>query len=457
MSFSSNPTPGERPAQARRFGLRDLDVRRAPPAAEAYRMNDGRGLFLWVTPTGRKTWRTNYIVAGTKHLLTLGEYPAMSLAEAREARAGIRAKVREGGDPTAERRAVREARLERDQQTFEVMARKWHATFAATEWMPSYAASLLRQLERDVFPTLGERPIHQITRDEVITLLERRLLERDARTRVGKPMPTRAAADAVRNVLRSAFEHWVDRGLILQNPAAKLAKRFGNPNPKPHEAVVTIEDARAVLAAVEQGGRATLALALLHRFQALTCVRPTEAREARWSEFQSGVWSIPAERMKGRRNRRVGHTVPLSRQAEDVVEAARAVFGEAGPHVFPAFHRGTHAPLGASSLGDLLQRILPATLRHVPHGWRATFSTIMNERHPGEDRVFDAMLAHATKGATERRYNRTAHLDLARARGQEWADLLLEGAPSAWALASLTEPATADIVTFLREIREAAE
>ena len=111
-SFDDENNAASRAAQAR-TGLRDLDIRRAKPAAEPYRLNDGRGLYLWVKPSGGKVWRTTYIIEGVKHLTTLGEYPAMSLAQAREARASIRVKVREGANPNRERAVAREGRIER--------------------------------------------------------------------------------------------------------------------------------------------------------------------------------------------------------------------------------------------------------------------------------------------------------------------------------------------------------
>ena len=240
--------------------------------------------------------------------------------------------------------------------------------------------------------------------------------------------------------------------MIDRNPAAKLTKRFSGADRAPQPAALTIETARAVLAAID-GGTGTIASRLLNRFQALTCVRPSEAREARWSEIEPGLWRIPAERMKGRRGRKQGHDVPLSRQAQEVLDVAREVLAQPGcPFVFPATGQGEHRPLDRSTLsGMILRQRLPA--KHVPHGWRASFSTIMNERHPGEDRIIDAMLAHSTKGNVERRYNRATHAALAGVRIQEWADLLLADAPSAWALAGLP---SADVLAFPTAKMEAA-
>jgi integrase len=423
-------------------GLTAQAVAKAKPAAKPYRMTDTRGLYLWVKPSGGKVWRTNYVVAGVKRLLTLGEFPRMSLAEARAARAQVKVDVRAGANPTTERSEARADRVARNGRTFQVMATAWHAHMARTEWSADHATEVLRRLTRDAFPALGARPIDAITRSEIFALLERRAF--GAAGEGG----TRSGAHLLRQNLRQAFEHWLTLGLIATNPADKLAKAFPRVVMAPQPAALTIEDARAVLAALD-ATRADLATKLLIRWQALTCVRPTEAREARWSEVDGAVWSIPAERMKGGK---VGHDVPLSRQALDVVDVARAVLADGGPYVFPARHQGGHKPLSACAPRELMRTTL-GPKRHVPHGWRATFSTVMNELHPDADRVFDRMLAHR-RGGVEARYNRALYLAHARERAQEWADLLLDGAASAWALARRPEPAA--VIAFPTAEREAA-
>lgn len=426
------------PPQAR-GGLTAQAVAKAKPAAKPYRMTDTRGLYLWVKPSGGKVWRTNYVVAGVKRLLTLGEFPRMSLAEARAARAQVKVDVRAGADPTGERSEARAARIERSAHTFEVMASRWHAHMTRTEWSADYAAEVLRRLTRDAFPVLGHRPIGNIRREDIFALLEARAFGDGG---------SRSGAHHLRQNLRQAFEHWLMLGLITANPADKLAKSFPRVVIAPQPAALTIEDARAVLAAID-ATQANLATKLLIRFQALTCVRPTEAREAVWTEIQGAVWSIPAERMKGGR---FGHDVPLSRQALEVLDVARRVLAHNGPYVFPARHQGGHKPLSACASRELMRTTL-GPRRHVPHGWRATFSTVMNELHPDADRVFDRMLAHR-RGGVEARYNRALYLAHARERIQEWADLLLDGAASAWALAGRPEPAA--IIAFPVAEREAA-
>jgi integrase len=162
------------------------------------------------------------------------------------------------------------------------------------------------------------------------------------------------------------------------------------------------------------------------RLLALTAVRPGEIRGAAWSEFEQPdgaepVWRIPASRMKIKRD----HLVPLSRQAVEVLRALRPLTGR-GPLAFPNA-RFAHRPMSENAIGYLLNRAGYHS-RHVPHGWRATFSTIMNERFPHDRHIIDLMLAHAPKDKTESAYNRAAHMGRRRELAQQWADLLLLGA-----------------------------
>jgi len=152
-----------------------------------------------------------------------------------------------------------------------------------------------------------------------------------------------------------------------------------------------------------------------------------EIRGAAWAEFEGldgaePLWRVPAERMKARRE----HLVPLARQAVAALEAARPLSGR-GPLVFPSA-RHAHRPLSENAIGYLLNRA-GYHHRNVPHGWRATFATVMNERHQHDRHVIDLMLAHAPRDKTESAYNRATHMARRRELTQEWADLLLEGAP----------------------------
>lgn len=412
--------------------LTDKQVAALKPRAKPYRATDEHGLYIVVHPKGLKVWRCQYARDGKRFLLKLGEYPAMSLAQARAERQRVRLEVQQGGDPALERSAAKQERGERNGQTVEVMTRQWHADNARDRWTPGYAHMMMLRLEAHVFPVIGAKPIAAVTRPEVIALLER------CKARSGA-----SQADHVRRHLVCAFDDCLDRELITANPADRLAHRTATPDQKPQPAVLTIEAARAVLAKVEASD-ASVSMKLMHRFLALTGLRSTEVREARWSEFNGDTWRIPAERMKGRRGRKKGHVAFLAPAAVEVLEVARALAPIGAVHVFPTRNFGAHRhqPFGRSSLCELMTRVLGQRV-HVAHGWRATMATVLRIRHPEAKDLVQVMLAHQTKETVARLYDRTDEVMFEpklRPLACEWAALLLDGAPSAWSLAGLPSP-----------------
>jgi integrase len=206
--------------------------------------------------------------------------------------------------------------------------------------------------------------------------------------------------------------------------------------------VTTLQDARRILASVDAiPAQPVTRLAL--RLLALTALRPGELRGGRWAEIEdldgsAPIWRVPAERMKHTRERLADareHVVPLSHQAVDVLRTLRPLAGRS-VYLFPADRHASDRPMSENALSYLLARAGHVGA-HVPHGWRATFSTILNERFPADRAVIDLMLAHAPKDQVESRYNRATHAARRRKLAQIWADLLLRGMPAAGELVAL--------------------
>jgi len=418
--------------------LTDKQVAALKPQAKPYRVTDREGLYLIVQNTGRKIWRCQYGRDGQRRKYKLGEYPAMSLATARAERQRIRLEVRDGRDPTRERTTAKRERLEASEQTVEAMTRQWHAANARDRWSASYARQMLQRLEAHAFPAIGAKPIAAVRRPDIIALLER------CKERSGA-----FQADHVRQHLVAAFDDWLDRELIEANPADRLAGRTATPDKKPQPAVLTIEAAREVLAKLEASDRSA-SMKLFHRFLALTGLRPTEVRKAQWAEFHGDTWRIPAERMKGRRGRKKGHTCFLAPAALEVIEVARALAPAGAVYVFPTHYYGhhRHEPFARSSLAETMKGTLGRRV-HVAHGWRATMATVLRTRHPEAKDLVQVMLAHQTKEAVARLYDRTDEMMFEpklRPLACEWAALLLEGAPSAWSLAGLQARPAANVI-----------
>jgi integrase len=398
------------------MALTDVRIRAAKPAAKAYRLVDAGGLHLFVTPQGGKLWRLRYKAAGREKLLSFGPYPEVTLAAAREARDAAREELRNGQDPALAKRHRRAVAATDAANTFEAIAREWHA-IQRPGWTPTHAADVLTSLERDVFPSLGALPVREITPPLVLPVL-----------RAIEARPAVETARRVRQRMSAVFVYAIATGRGEADPAAIVRGAMAPLAKGRQPALTDLEEAREVLRraeAVPAHPVTRLALRLL----ALTAARPGEVRGAAWSEFEGldgpePLWRVPAARMKMRRD----HLVPLSRQAAEAVEAVRAFTGR-GPLPFPNA-RHAHRPMSENAIGYLLNRA-GYHQRHVPHGWRATFSTVMNERNPGDRHVIDLMLAHAPKDKVEGAYNRAAHLARRRELAQRWADLLMEGMPTA--------------------------
>lgn len=392
--------------------LTNAAVKAARPAERAYKLYDAGGLLLHVAVTGTRSWRMKCRVAGVETLLTFGRFPDLSLTAARALRDEARSAIDRGADP----------RPIRDATTFEPAARAWHA-HQAVSWSIVHADDVLTSLERDVFPAIGASALSAIKPAAIAALLA-------AVERRGSIETARRLRQRISSVFRFAIAlGWGDT-----DPAEHVAQALSvGRGVRQQLAIIEIEPARALLAAIGAVGTPARATQLL----ALTAVRSAALRGARWEEI-SGIdwtdqstaaigatWTIPAARMKltaARKHDAVNdHVVPLSAQAVALLRLARAA-NPGAPHIFPG--RGGMAPIGEGALRDA-NAAGGGAGRHVPHGWRATFSTIMNERFPAERAAIDRVLAHKGGEKVELAYNRAAHLAQRRNILQRWADLIL--------------------------------
>lgn len=384
-------------------------VKAAAPQARAYKLTDGGGMFLFVTPAGAKSWRLKYRWRGREKLLVLGRWPDMPLPAARTARELAKQQLLAGVDPGK--------KAERG-DSFEAIARAWHA-HQLERWSPTHAEDVLASLVRDVFPAIGARPIGSIEPNELLELV------RDVEAR-----GCLESAGRLRQRLSAIFGFAIAEGHKTTDAAAQLGRAMkGGKLATPHPALVSIDDCRALL---EECAGLDVAPAVLGASQllALTAVRLDAVRGMAWEEISDidgdqPLWRVPPERMKLSRAKkeeeRFAHIVPLSPAAVEVLRAAaRRRRGSA--LVFPG--RNPARPIGEATLRELYGRTSFAG-RHVPHGWRASFSTILNEEM-GEiwSAAIDAALAHSTKDKVEAAYNRAQRLQRRRELMNRWGELL---------------------------------
>jgi integrase len=391
--------------------LTDREIRAAKPARRPYTLFDGGGMYLFVTPKGSRSWRFSWRSRGRPRVITLGLYPEVSLAKAREEREALRKAIREGRDPGAERQARRMAVT--IGHSLEALGRDWYALNVAT-WRPGYAKATLSILQDEIFPTLGSRHVNDIAVPIVLGLI-RNIEGRGAVT----------TARRVRQRLFAIFTHAIGCGVGHNNPAASIPLKKQPTRQQP--AIIDLDELCAMLRDLEAMVCYPVSKLAL-RFLALTATRPNEVQFATWNEFEdlkgpAPIWRIPPSRMKTKRE----HVVPLSTAAVELIRAAKVMCAYS-PFVF-CHKSDLKRPMSHATLSYLL-RDAGYQGRHVPHGFRSAFATIMTRRHPKDYEAVEAALAHVVPGVRGR-YMRETFLERRRELMAEWANLILDGAPDA--------------------------
>jgi len=385
--------------------LSDASVRNAKAKTKPYKLSDGEGLFLLVTPAGRKYWRLKYHFAGKEKLLALGVYPEVSLADARERRTQARKALAAGNDPAEAKRVAKRLGVEKSQNTFESLAREWHQNRLET-WNPEHAAKILKRLERHVFRAVGSRPIADVTTSELLAVL--RKIE----------MHGSEIAHRMLQISNQIFLFAVVTDRAANNPAASLRGAL-KPVVKSNHAFIKPQELQEYLRKLDNyDGALQTKLAL--RFLLLTFVRTGELRGAEWSEidFDKAEWRIPAERMK----MKDVHIVPLARQTVALLRQIKELTGQ-WRYVFP----NQRKPSDIMSENTMLYALyrMGYHSRATGHGFRSTASTILNENGFARD-VIERQLAHSERDKVRAAYNYAQYLPERRKMMQWWADYLDE-------------------------------
>lgn len=389
------------------MAISDIKARTAKAKDKPYKLSDGDGLFLLVTPNGGKWWRFKYRFGGKEKLLSLGTYPEVSLADAREKREAARKQVAAGIDPGEVRKAQKAATVAGCENSFEVVAREWHGKFEKT-WSKVHADTIMDRLTKEIFPWLGHRPIDEIKAPELLKTFRR--------------MESRGALDTahrVRNHCSNVFRYAIATGRAERDPAADLRGalppvKFG------HMAAPTDpKDVAPLLRAID-GFEGSFVVKCAMQLAPMLFVRPGELRAAEWSEIDldTAEWNIPAERMK----MKVAHLVPLSRQAVEILKALHPLTGNS-KYVFPC-HRSPLRCMSENAVNAGLRRLGFEKSEITGHGFRAMARTILDEVLQVRPDFIEHQLAHAVKDPNGRAYNRTAHLAERRKMMQTWADYL---------------------------------
>lgn len=372
-------------------------------------LSDGKGLTLIRRESGSWIWYYRYRIHNKPSRLSLGEYPAVTLAQARQKHSEAYTLVKQGIDPAQARQESKAQAKTEAQNTFEQVARLWWDNWRIGKGITDkHATSTWRRLENDVLPKLGKRSINALTLREIAPVL--------------KAIEERAPvlADKAWVACGQVFRHACALGIMENNPLANI--RRGDLLAGKHQVVnqlrVSIKEMPDLLRAIDSydGVVARLGLQLM----ALTFVRHGELRGAEWREFdlEGGLWTIPAERMK----MPTPHIVPLSRQALEIIEQLHRINGHR-KHLFPST-KGEGKVMSDGTLNKALN-ILGYKNKMTVHGFRGVASTELHEMGYPHEHI-ELQLAHMERNKVAAAYNHAKYVPQRKKMMQAWADRLDE-------------------------------
>jgi len=396
--------------------LTDVECKNAKcsPEKRQQKFNDANGLYLLVKPNGSKSWFYKYRVNKTEKHLALGTYPKIGLMAARKARDIAKIKRSDGVDPIQEKKVKKLKAMNPAGDSFRVVALEWYEKQMPT-WSPAHAKRTKQQLERDLFPWLGDRRLSDIEPVELLAAIRK--------TEARGALETASRALGVASLI---WRYGTQTGRADRDIAANL-KGALTPFRSNHFAAITDPKKLGELLRAIRAYRGGLIVRTALQLAPMLFQRPGELRAAAWSEMdlEKGLWTVPSSRMKrtkeGKENGQ-DHLVPLPRQAVDLLRALHSYTGH-GKLVFPG-ERNHDRPISENSVRTALISMGYTSELQTWHGFRATARTMLAERLEYDPQIIEAQLAHSVRDANGRAYNRTTYLDQRSKMMQAWADFL---------------------------------
>jgi len=384
--------------------LTDIACKTLKAKPKPYKASDTGGLYLQITPSGRKYWRMNYRYAEKYKTLAIGVYPDVTLKEARQKRDEAKRLLSEGKDPSTEKQRQRLKQQQSGEDRFSVLAEEWLEQRKEVLSSNHYR-QLESMLQRDIYPVIGRIPIADITAADVLVALRK--------------IEARGALDMARKARQCCgqiFRYAIALGKAERDVTADLKGALKTRRVE-HRAYLKEADLPEFFQKLsDYDGDPLTALAL--ELMVLTFVRTKELRGATWAEIdlENAVWSIPASRMKMHRP----HMVPLSIQALSRLESIHELTG-GREHVFPN-SRTPAKPMSENTLLYAMYR-MGYHSRATVHGFRATASTLLHEQGVRSE-LIELQLAHAERNQVKAAYNHALHLSARAEMMQGWADYL---------------------------------
>ena len=390
--------------------LTDTTIRNAKPGPKPRRLADGGGLTLSIRPNGTKAWRLRYRFRGKEQQLSLGIYPDVTLLQARQLRDEYRHLLATDVNPSDTRKAGRAVPVDRTADSFEAVAREWYES-KVPNWVPGHASMVLMRLEKYVFPTLGARPIADVSAQDIHAML--------------KPIEKAEkyeTASRVLTVCHQVCDYALFSERITRNPAAPVKHLLTKPTPTHFAAMIDPKEIGKLLRMLAAYEGSPVVKAAL-RLAPLAFVRPSELRQAKWDDIDLDAAEPQWQYLVT--NTHTPHIVPLATQAVDILRALQPLTGQQTddqPYVFPG-QRNNGRPMSDNTLAVAMRTIgIPKEEMSV-HGFRAMARTCLDERLHFPPHLIEHQLAHRVPGLGTA-YNRTQHIAERRDMMQKWADYL---------------------------------
>ena len=392
--------------------LTDSACKGAKPKHKQYKLTDGGGLYLLVRSNGSKLWQMKYRYLGKEKTLSIGQYPIITLAEARDARTDAKRLLAKSPpiDPMEQKSENKRQAVRKAENSFKAVALEWHE-LNQDRWSKNYAYKIRKGLELNVFPHIGHRPIADITPQELLSECLRGIEKRGSLDIAGR----------TRQICGQVFRYGIQTGKCEWNAAENLKGALKTKKTE-HFRTLDFKDVPDFLKALERNEARLFERTRRAVWLSLyTFCRPKEIRMARWEDidFENALWTIPAEIMKMRRD----HIVPLSHQAIAILKEQRQeVEMLNSPWVFPSQNKPRN-PMSDGTVNKAIKR-LGYGKDMVAHGFRALARTTIREKLGYDSEIIERQLAHKASGALGEAYDRTLFKDQRIKMMQEWANYL---------------------------------
>ena len=385
-----------------------------PPEKSRARFTDAGGLYLEVSPAGSKRWFLKYRKEGKEMRLALGSYPTVSLANARIKQSEAKALKHKGMDPIHAKQVGKLVAARQADDTFEAIAREWHSK-QVSNWSEVHAKTVMRRMERDLFPWIGKRPMAQLHAMELLAALQK--------------IEDRQAVETAHRVLdisSQVWKYWLPTAEVEQrNITEGLKARLQPYRGKNFAAILDPMRVGEMMRAIKRyKGGMVVRVAL--QLSPIVYQRPGNLRMMEWTELdlETATWTIPSAKMKRNVKEKAegeDHVVPLPKQAVALLKSIRPLTGD-GRYVFPG-ERNHDRPMSDNAVRSALYA-LGFGEEQKPHAFRAVARTLLVDELGLDPLMIEANLAHGSRDRMGRSYNRTQYLKQRFEMVQQWADYL---------------------------------